>query len=1078
MKTIKIMIAASEEMHDEKLEFTNLIEHLNEVLEPRDIELKRIKWDPETDGSIEEYKARLNECEMCLTLYWRDLAGNSEQELDTAYQELKGGNNPRNLYVFFKEPTEDLTEALKDFKANFVTRYGHFFCKFENVDTMNLHFILQLEAYQNRIHDDLVKVSNGKVMVGDEAVANLDKVPFASMNKDYQRLQKELIELDIQMANIDAQLAIDPQNNDLRAKLSISNNKRKLLMDTYNKYQKYLFDLALSFVSKSNIHYSERTALARELFESGDAAGADRILNLEDMKRETAFELDQFEQHRLNLEMKIEEFWVKAKLTMTNCDKNFKTRFEEANEAYEQSVMIARKLSYNKERFVDILSDYSLLLTNYHEYKSTLYETQTDIDNAIYALSDEELSIRRQLADDNSTDNLSKLASALVDTATKWATIESINMTDKTRSLYDEGITIFKQLATTAPNTYIPEIINALTKLANATYGKEDGLVAITEALKYSRQLVLIRSKENLTCLVDTLLELAYFQVEMSDMGNAHKHLITIDMVISNIEEALTICHQNVEKYPEKFRQRLAKALFFLGNMRYKKGQYDTAMERYQESLSIYRCLAKEAPNPHLGNLAKRLRIYAIRHEDLQHYIEAQEAYQEFEKVRKQLAAMNIIPPEYLPDSFFHSMESFYKEHAEELDNFQAAKEQYQNYQQLITSGDNTCLCDYAASAWNYSQILMELNHHDEALSVCQESLNAYRTLALHDPETYNVKLAKVIEERGRIYTIINQYDRAEDDFKEVLSIYQGLADTDIENYYNGVFWTSWQLAIVYFSLGHYTDAIGAYGKMLVFCREMQEKHIGNLRNIALTLQYMGLNQERCELYTESLKSYTESLALFRQLAESGQGDTKSDLAEILVFLGNYYYSLHQYQEALPYYVEAKSLYNKAEKDTWEKFAEIYEKTARIYEWQKSYKNAAKEYYDGWMIYTSLFLLSGTSNKEWQEKRAEMGRMAGYYYYRTKEYEDANIVLCDALNDFKELFHTYGGKIIPQISFCLKYLSYITKKLGQEQESWEYNKEMWSFGLKLWKFAIRKRLKKVAYFFANIFINRKQNEKD
>ena len=28
------MIATSEEMHEEKLEFTNLIEHLNEVLEP------------------------------------------------------------------------------------------------------------------------------------------------------------------------------------------------------------------------------------------------------------------------------------------------------------------------------------------------------------------------------------------------------------------------------------------------------------------------------------------------------------------------------------------------------------------------------------------------------------------------------------------------------------------------------------------------------------------------------------------------------------------------------------------------------------------------------------------------------------------------------------------------------------------------------------------------------------------------------------------------------------------------------------------------------------------------------------
>ena len=83
------MIAASEEMHEEKLEFTNLIEHLNEVLEPRGIELKRIKWNPETDGSLEEYKSKLKDCEMCLTLYWRELAGNSEQELDAAYQELK-----------------------------------------------------------------------------------------------------------------------------------------------------------------------------------------------------------------------------------------------------------------------------------------------------------------------------------------------------------------------------------------------------------------------------------------------------------------------------------------------------------------------------------------------------------------------------------------------------------------------------------------------------------------------------------------------------------------------------------------------------------------------------------------------------------------------------------------------------------------------------------------------------------------------------------------------------------------------------------------------------------------------------
>ena len=191
MKTIKIMIAASEEMHDEKLEFSNLIEHLNEVLEPRGIELKRVKWNPETDGAMEDFMAKLTDCEMCLTLYWKELAGNAEEELKRAYQQLKDGSNPRKLYVFFKEPTEELSDALKDFKANFVTNYGHFFCKFENVDTMNLHFILQFEAYQNHIQvqqNKFIEVKDGKVMVGDKPFVALDQIPFAALNKDYARL--------------------------------------------------------------------------------------------------------------------------------------------------------------------------------------------------------------------------------------------------------------------------------------------------------------------------------------------------------------------------------------------------------------------------------------------------------------------------------------------------------------------------------------------------------------------------------------------------------------------------------------------------------------------------------------------------------------------------------------------------------------------------------------------------------------------------------------------------------------------------------------------------------------------------
>ena len=363
------MIAASEEMHEEKLEFTNLIEHLNEVLEPRGIELKRIKWNPETDGSVEEFKTKLNDCEMCLTLYWRDLVGNSKEGLDTAYQELKAGNNPRNLYVFFKEPTEDLTEALKNFKTNFVTNYGHFFCKFENVDTMNLHFILQFEAYQNRLRGQdgqLVKVTGGKVTVADKEFVNLDNVPFAALNKEYQRLRKELLELDIQVTEIRKRHKADPDNEDIEDELMAIKSKRKKLADEFEKYQTHLYDIALNFAKTTGEKYSERMRKARELFELGDVIGADQILNMEEMKRDRLHESEQKKVHEENLEILMNEFLDKTKTVMTNTLFSIPERFSIACEAYEEARSIAEEIHLDEEKLADILFDYAYLKAGFN----------------------------------------------------------------------------------------------------------------------------------------------------------------------------------------------------------------------------------------------------------------------------------------------------------------------------------------------------------------------------------------------------------------------------------------------------------------------------------------------------------------------------------------------------------------------------------------------------------------------------------------------------------------------------------------------------------------------------------------
>ena len=448
------MIAASEEMHEEKLEFTHLIEHLNEVLEPRGIELRRIKWNPDTDGSIEEYKSKLKDCEMCLTLYWRDLAGNSRQELDTAYQELKGGNNPHNLYVFFKEPTADLTEALRDFKANFVTKYGHFFCKFENVDTMNLHFILQFEAYQNRLRsndDKLVKVAGGKVTVADKEFVTLNNVPFAALNKEYQRLQKELLELDIQVVEVRKRHKADPDNEDIEDELMATKSKRKKLADEFEKYQTHLYDIALNFAKTAGEKYSERMRKARELFELGDAIGADQILNMEEMKRDRQHESEQKKVHEENLEILMNEFLDKTKTVMTNTLFSIPERFSIACEAYEEAKSIAREIYLDEEKLANILFDYAYLKADF-----------TRMHEAVQ-LYVEALQIYRQLAESNPDAYMPRVAMTLNNLANLQ---RALGRYVEAEENYVEALRIRRQLAKSNPDAYMPRVAMTLWNLA------------------------------------------------------------------------------------------------------------------------------------------------------------------------------------------------------------------------------------------------------------------------------------------------------------------------------------------------------------------------------------------------------------------------------------------------------------------------------------------------------------------------------------------------------------------------------------------------------------------------------------
>lgn len=291
MKTIKVFIASSDELHLERLEFTDMIMQLNKVFKTRGFEIEPIKWewhDASMNGERKqtEYNNALKQCELCLVLYWNKKGEYTEEELNTAYNELKAGNNPRKLYVYFKEPAENITDELRDFKTSFVTQYGHFYCKFENIDTFRLNFLLQFEQYCSPVNSsESIEINNSNILLGGEPFVDFKNIPFAGKNPDYIRILNGINNLQKEITTLES--IFKPSPNPQLEELIINKiNDRERLNNELEVMGSSLLDTAKLIVKLSYGSSSIRLRKAIELFEKGDNKGANAILDFNDISFE------------------------------------------------------------------------------------------------------------------------------------------------------------------------------------------------------------------------------------------------------------------------------------------------------------------------------------------------------------------------------------------------------------------------------------------------------------------------------------------------------------------------------------------------------------------------------------------------------------------------------------------------------------------------------------------------------------------------------------------------------------------------------------------------------------------------
>ena len=618
MKTIKVFIASSEELKLERLEFTDMLQQLNRILKPRGLEIEPVKWEY-LDASMgpvhkqEEYNRELKTCQMCLVLYWTKFGEYTESELNTAYTELCAGRNPQKLYVYFKDAAE-ITPELQAFKDSFATKYGHFYCRFENVDTMRLSFLLQFEAYQNQRSESLLKIRDSKVEIDGQSLVELKQVPFAGNNAEYLQLLR-----DIERAQ--ARVLKYPDEGDFRQELHDLTERRETM-------ERSLLETAQLITRLSTTVSSARLAEAIRLFEQGDNKGADAVLNLVEIDRDAAANAARIRAAReleaealRGLETNIEEYRLKIKTLQNAMAEEWLT---EVVAVYDKAVAAARG-QIAPEKLAGLLRDYADFLLKNKQY------------HRIGSLYAESLTIWRRLMQENPDAFAPDVAGTLNNLAILHADTQCQAQAEEE---YAEALAIYRRLTQKDPNAFEPVVA---TNLNNIALLHSNARCYSQAEAEYEEVVAIYR------CLTrkypDAFEADAATAMALNNLALLHGNARRYAQAEAGYEEGLAICRRWVRKNPDVFEPSMVMMLNNLALLHGNTQRYAQAEKEYEEALAICRRSAQKSSDGFSSDVAMTLFNQALLYQNTQRHSQAEKAYGEALSIYRRLAQKN-------PDSF------------------------------------------------------------------------------------------------------------------------------------------------------------------------------------------------------------------------------------------------------------------------------------------------------------------------------------------------------------------------------------------------------------------------------------------
>ena len=372
MKTIKIFLASSEELDYDRMAFGNLVRRLDDMYEKRGIRIKLFEWE-DYDSAYndkrkqDEYNDYVRQSDIFLALFHKKAGQFTVEEFDVASQEFKDHASPK-VYTYCKDlkPGEEESKELKEFKERLFNEMGHYWCRYDNRESLQFQFVMQLQLVESNRMDD-VKVEDGIVTINGLPVAKMENLKFAAGNKAYQKMSAELVSLPEKIEKARLRVAKFPDDEDLIEDLQQKLNHYNKLKEEFSQLQNALFETAQRITSMQLEQVSDILHRAIEAFEEGNLERANTLLD--EIAHEAEHHMAQLESDRTLVHKDIDAFLLQAKTVMADASIPIDERINKTAAIYAKADEWAQKSALPNEKYESLLNNYGLFL-----YEHALYE--------------------------------------------------------------------------------------------------------------------------------------------------------------------------------------------------------------------------------------------------------------------------------------------------------------------------------------------------------------------------------------------------------------------------------------------------------------------------------------------------------------------------------------------------------------------------------------------------------------------------------------------------------------------------------------------------------------------------------